>query len=347
MKKRIMNAGAIFALLLCAGFYLDASQHAGVNSVIVICEIMQNPAAVSDANGEWFELYNSGQEDVDINGWTIMDDGTDGHLIDNGGPLVIPAQGYLVLGRNANQEENGGVPVDYQYSGFTLGNSDDEIILLDRDSVEVDRVEYDGGPEFPDPTGASMELNSPELDNNVGANWHTAFTPYGDGDFGTPGGPNSIPLTITTSELPHGMVGVAYSETLSAVGGVPPYTWQLLSGALPESLSLDVTGVISGTPAVADTQVFTVEVRDAVEGEATQELLLMISALELERGDVDGNGDINILDVLAAVNHILGVQLLEGDALRRADCNGDGEINILDALGIVNVVLGIGECAPV
>ena len=63
------------------------------------------------------------------------------------------------------------------------------------------------------------------------------------------------------------------------------------------------------------------------------------------KGDVDGSGVINVLDVLAAVNHILGSQLLVGDALQRADCNGDGSINVLDALGIVNVILGIiPEC---
>lgn len=58
-------------------------------------------------------------------------------------------------------------------------------------------------------------------------------------------------------------------------------------------------------------------------------------------GDVNGDGQINVLDVLAVINHILGIQPLSGDALLRADCNGDGDINVLDALGIVNVILGI------
>lgn len=69
-------------------------------------------------------------------------------------------------------------------------------------------------------------------------------------------------------------------------------------------------------------------------------------ACEGQRGDVNGDGEINILDVLATVNHILGIKLLEEDTLSQADCNGDGNINILDALGIVNVILGIGECEP-
>ncbi len=163
---------------------------------IVINEIMQNPSAVFDSAGEWLELYNAGAGAVDVDGWTIEDNGADSHTIANGGPLVIPAGGYLVLGRNDDSFTNGGVTVDYEYSSFILGNSDDEVILFDTLANEVDRVEYDGGPAFPDPTGASMALISPALDNNVGANWCTATTPFGDGDSGTPGAANDCVVTV-------------------------------------------------------------------------------------------------------------------------------------------------------
>ncbi|UCE18504.1 MAG: dockerin type I repeat-containing protein [Gemmatimonadota bacterium] len=65
-----------------------------------------------------------------------------------------------------------------------------------------------------------------------------------------------------------------------------------------------------------------------------------------ERGDVNGDGGVDVLDVLATVNHILGIQALEGDALWLANCNGDADIDVLDVLGIVNVILGVGTCAP-
>ena len=65
------------------------------------------------------------------------------------------------------------------------------------------------------------------------------------------------------------------------------------------------------------------------------------------RGDVSCDGAINVVDVLAVVNHVLGtVPITDPSALSRADCTGDGKIDILDVLGIVNVILGIGECAP-
>ena len=155
---------------------------------------MQNPGAVSDANGEWFELFNSTGADVDIDGWTIEDNDVDAHVIDNGGPLVVPAGGYIVLGVNADSSANGGVTVAYQYpSDFFLSNSSDELVLRDGGLTEIDRVEWDDGATFPDPNGASMSLIDPALDNNVGGNWCTASTPFGDGDLGTPGAANDCP----------------------------------------------------------------------------------------------------------------------------------------------------------
>jgi hypothetical protein len=62
------------------------------------------------------------------------------------------------------------------------------------------------------------------------------------------------------------------------------------------------------------------------------------------KGDSNGDGNINVLDMLAVANHILSLVPLTGDQICRADCNADGTINILDALGIANVILGIGTC---
>lgn len=67
---------------------------------------------------------------------------------------------------------------------------------------------------------------------------------------------------------------------------------------------------------------------------------------EVERGNIDCGGGIDVLDVLAVVNHILGTTPLIGGPLVRADCNADGSVDILDALGIVNAILGTGACSP-
>jgi len=72
-------------------------------------------------------------------------------------------------------------------------------------------------------------------------------------------------LTITTSSpLPGGLVGVAYSQTLSATGGQSPYTWSVVTGSLPAGLALaPSTGVISGTPSTSGSFNFTVQVSDS------------------------------------------------------------------------------------
>lgn len=153
---------------------------------IVINEIMQDPDAVSDTHGEWFEVYNTTDSNIDISGCVIKDLAINNHTITS---LNVPAQGYVVLARNGNPALNGGITPDYVYSSFILNNSSDQIILI-CGQIEIDRVEYDGGPNFPDPTGASMILKDPGLDNNNGANWCVSTTPFGAGDLGTPGSQN-------------------------------------------------------------------------------------------------------------------------------------------------------------
>jgi hypothetical protein len=78
------------------------------------------------------------------------------------------------------------------------------------------------------------------------------------------GGTGTAPLQITTtSPLPGGTVGVAYSTTLTATGGTPSYSWGFVTGALPPGLSVGATGTISGTPTTAGTFTFTVQVTDS------------------------------------------------------------------------------------
>jgi predicted extracellular nuclease len=170
----------------------DGSLAEPVPGDLLITEVMQNPAAVSDGNGEWFEIKNVSGADINIDGWTIRDDGSDSHVIS--GPLVVAAGDSVVLGRNANSAVNGGVTVDYAYgTSWFLSNSADEVILDDPSAVEFDRIEYDGGPVWPDPNGAAMNLDPPATDvasNNDGANWCEGISPYGDGDLGTPGADN-------------------------------------------------------------------------------------------------------------------------------------------------------------
>ncbi|MBT1070249.1 putative Ig domain-containing protein [Pelotalea chapellei] len=76
------------------------------------------------------------------------------------------------------------------------------------------------------------------------------------------------PLAVTTtSPLPAGTVGTAYSQTLAATGGTGAYTWTWAAAtgsALPPGLSLaETTGAISGTPTTAGTYNFSATVTDS------------------------------------------------------------------------------------
>src|SRR5512140_130799 len=94
-----------------ASFPLDGAASPG-GPAVVITEIMANPVSASDTEGEWIELYNAGQSSVDINGWILRDDDNDQHRISNGGPLLVPAGGRLVLGRSGDSSKNGGYSPD-------------------------------------------------------------------------------------------------------------------------------------------------------------------------------------------------------------------------------------------
>lgn len=74
--------------------------------------------------------------------------------------------------------------------------------------------------------------------------------------------PGSVSLAITTTSLANGTVGDSYSATLTAIGGVSPYSWAVTSGSLPAGLSLS-GNTISGTPTTMETQNFTVQVMDS------------------------------------------------------------------------------------
>lgn len=71
------------------------------------------------------------------------------------------------------------------------------------------------------------------------------------------------PPAVTTTSLPNGTVGTAYSQTLAASGGAGALAWSISAGTLPAGLSLNAsTGAITGTPTAIGVSNFTVKVTD-------------------------------------------------------------------------------------
>ena len=92
-------------------------------------------------------------------------------------------------------------------------------------------------------------------------------------------------LTITSaSPLADGMVGVAYSQTLSGTGGNAPYTWSLSAGTLPAGLSLSSAGLLGGTPAASGTFSFTAQVTDSAALTATKQFSVTVNPLAAPTG---------------------------------------------------------------
>ncbi len=182
---------------------------------LVITEIMQNPSGTDTVTGEWFELWNpSASATYQLSGCSVEGE-TPADAFTITSDLQIAPQGRLTL---ASVQNPGFTPSYVWPSGFVLTNGADTVRLV-CNGTTVDEVVYDGGPLFPDPDGASMNL-SPGLDataNDMGSSWcpaTVASANFTSGDKGSPGMANEacpldytvgfcrlqFPTTITTTE---------------------------------------------------------------------------------------------------------------------------------------------------
>jgi hypothetical protein len=213
---------------------------------VIITEIMQNPDAVTDANGEYFEVYNPTKLPINLKGWTIKDDLADATPHEIVADLIVPADGFVVLARNSVLATNGNVVVDYQYTDTDLDNTADVLVLEDGENTQIDITSYDGGPVWPNPTGASMEyIGSNIQDNNDGSLWAAVKRSEGIDapDLGSPGtsGTNQIVNHLVFqnaawNEVPTPNTGIKNSivmdgESVSIASDVSVLTLKVRPGA--------------------------------------------------------------------------------------------------------------------
>lgn len=156
---------------------------------LLITEIMYNPAAISDTEGEWFEVYNNTAAAIDINQLAILKGTELQHVIVES--IVINPNQYLVLARNANATTT----ASYIYgSALTLTNTADEIVIANygsdgTDGSTIASVNYGSGG-FPVANGASLNLDLNAFDPDLallGANWCLSTLAFDTGDLGSPG----------------------------------------------------------------------------------------------------------------------------------------------------------------
>lgn len=97
-----------------------------------------------------------------------------------------------------------------------------------------------------------------------------------------------LPLAVTTMILPGTSVNAAYpATTLQASGGVPPFSWSILSGSLPPGLTLASSGAISGTATQSGNFPFVVQVTDSqnLAMTASKGLVISVGNLGTLKGD--------------------------------------------------------------
>ena len=75
---------------------------------------------------------------------------------------------------------------------------------------------------------------------------------------------NPPPLQLVTANPPDGVVGTPYTHSFVATGGLPPYAF-FADTPLPPGLTVDVDGLLQGTPTTAGSQAFTITVWDSTE----------------------------------------------------------------------------------
>jgi hypothetical protein len=171
-----------------------------VDYLLVINEMLVNPAGlITDANGEWIELYNAGSLPVDLQNLMIADSAAAGrrayHQIASS--VVVQPGGYVTLGKTTNTTSNGGVPIDYVHTMVGFPNSLGAFKIsrvAGSDTLTLDRTQY-ASAAVSAQNGVSRELRNPALDNSNmdGSNWDDASVTsvYGEGGRGTPKAQNS------------------------------------------------------------------------------------------------------------------------------------------------------------
>ena len=273
---------------------------------LVINEIMNNPNSVGDQYGEWFEIYNNSDEDIDLNNFMIYDNDNDYHVI-NQSDLVVQSGEFIILGNNSDQSTNGGINIDYEYSNFNLSNSFDEIIIALPNGFILDEIFYDNGITFPDPNGKSMSLNDIIFDNSIGSNWSESQFQNENGDYCTPGVENFGCLEMMWfADFDNDSLGDSSNYILSCEQ--PENYVDNANDSEPYcgTNDTDICGICAGSGV---------------------------------NGDINYDNSVNIVDVVQLVGYILGDLNLELLSICKGDLSMDDMINIIDIVLIVNIIL--------
>jgi hypothetical protein len=154
---------------------------------LVVNEIMINPAESSSAAmGQWIELYNNSGSWVNLSEWTIVNQSGDKIQFSS---LVIPPEGFFVVGASSITGENGNYTPDAVWGSFSLSMTGSLML----NSIGSDSQEFfSWNNSWNIIPGASLERLNPGWSAADPESWKHSNIEYGDGDLGTPGHQNSV-----------------------------------------------------------------------------------------------------------------------------------------------------------
>ena len=186
-QTTILAVLALLALPALTGCDMDLADPAGRPAVgpVVINEILaSNDAVLADPDhgdfADWVELYNTGDTDQDIGGWSIGDSGAEWTFPAG---TVVPAGGWLLVWCDDRDEAGAAL-----HTNFKLGASGDEVVLRDGDGTQRDFHAF----------GAQQTDVSEGRDPDGGSTWTTFAVP-------TPGAANGggggTPATVLINEF--------------------------------------------------------------------------------------------------------------------------------------------------
>ena len=166
---------------------------------LVINEINYN-SSEDHESGDWIEIFNPGDMDIDISGYKLKDDNND-HSYNFPDETIIPSGEYLVISNDLeafSELYSSQIPIVGPFD-FGFGGGGDEVRIFDQEGVLVDSVSYDDGspwPLEPDGSGPTLELKNSNLDNELAESWSSSS------GFGSPGEQNTCYLNVNDLKDP-------------------------------------------------------------------------------------------------------------------------------------------------
>jgi hypothetical protein len=162
---------------------------------LLITEIMPDPSALSDTEGEWFEIYNNSDHTINLQNLILERNGSDVHTITDS--IELSAGEFYVMARTpaATDAVN-----TYVYGTDILLTNSGSVVTIYNEGDEsvpgalIFSVDY-GATGYPSGPGSSISLNPAMFnaaDAILGTSWCLSSSVYNTGDSGTPGLMNDL-----------------------------------------------------------------------------------------------------------------------------------------------------------